>query len=103
MPKCAFSEDRVIVVLAFYHLQPLHIIMGKLAFINHTVCVRKYVCGCVCTQSCLSLVTPWTAAHQASPSMGFSRQEYWRGMPFPTPGIFLTQGIMRAFYMHFLI
>ena len=31
-------------------------------------------------------VTPWTAAHQAPPSMGFSRQEYWRGMPLPSPG-----------------
>ena len=31
-------------------------------------------------------VTPWTAAHQAPPSMGFSRQEYWRGMPLPSLG-----------------
>ena len=31
------------------------------------------------------LVTPWTAAHQASPSMGFSRQEYWSGVPLPCP------------------
>ena len=31
------------------------------------------------------LVTPWTAAHQAPPSMGFSRQEYWSGMPLPSP------------------
>ena len=30
-------------------------------------------------------VTPWTAAHQAPPSMGFSRQEYWSGVPFPSP------------------
>ena len=30
--------------------------------------------------------TPWTVAHQASPSMGFSRQEYWSGLPFPSPG-----------------
>ena len=29
--------------------------------------------------------TPWTAAHQASPSMGFSRQEYWSGVPLPSP------------------
>ena len=36
--------------------------------------------------------TPWTAAHQASPSMGFSRQEYWSGLPFLLQGIFLTQG-----------
>ena len=30
-------------------------------------------------------VTPWTAAYQASPSMGFSRQEYWSGLPLPSP------------------
>ena len=30
--------------------------------------------------------TPWTAAHQAPPSVGFSRQEYWSGLPFPSPG-----------------
>ena len=31
-------------------------------------------------------VTPWTVAYQAPPSMGFSRQEYWSGLPFPSPG-----------------
>ena len=30
-------------------------------------------------------VTPWTVAHQASLSKGFSRQEYWGGLPFPSP------------------
>ena len=30
--------------------------------------------------------TPWTVAHQAPPSMGFTRQEYWSGLPFPSPG-----------------
>ena len=30
--------------------------------------------------------TTWTAAHQAPPSMGFSRQEYWSGLPCPLPG-----------------
>ena len=35
---------------------------------------------------------PWTVAYQAPPSMGFSRQEYWSGLPFPSPGIFPTQG-----------
>ena len=33
-----------------------------------------------------SVVTLWTVAWQASPSMGFSRQEYWSGLPFPSPG-----------------
>ena len=38
-------------------------------------------------------VTPWTVAYQAPLSMGFSRQEYWSGLPFPSPGgIFPTQG-----------
>ena len=37
-------------------------------------------------QSCPTLcATPWTAAYQASPSMGFSRQEHWSGLPFPSP------------------
>ena len=31
-------------------------------------------------------VTPWIVAYQASPSVGFSRQEYWSGLPFPSPG-----------------
>ena len=34
--------------------------------------------------------TPWTAAYQAPPSMGFSRQEYWSGVPLPSPSIILT-------------
>ena len=37
-------------------------------------------------QSCPTLCDPWTVAHQAPPSMGFSRQEYWSGLPFPSPG-----------------
>ena len=38
--------------------------------------------------SCIQLfTTSWTAAHQAPPSMGFSRQEYWRGVPLPSPTI----------------
>ena len=37
-------------------------------------------------QSCLTLLTLWTVAHQAPLSMGFSRQEYWSGLPCPPPG-----------------
>ena len=33
----------------------------------------------------LLFATPWTTAHQAPPSMGFSRQEYWSGVPLPSP------------------
>ena len=44
--------------------------------------------------SCVRLfVTPWTVAHQAPLSMGFSRQEYWCGLPFPSPGDLPNPGI----------
>ena len=37
--------------------------------------------------------TPWTVTHQAPPSMGFSRQEHWNGLPFPSPGDLPNPGI----------
>ena len=40
-----------------------------------------------------SFVTPWTIAPQAPLSMGFSRQEYWSGLPFLSPGYLLYPGI----------
>ena len=40
-----------------------------------------------------SFVTPWTVACQAPLSMGFPKQEFWSGLPFPSPGIFLIQGL----------
>ena len=42
--------------------------------------------GGLVTKSCPTLVTPWTVAGQAPLSMGFSRQKYWSGLPFPSPG-----------------
>ena len=42
-------------------------------------------------------VTPWTVAYQASPSMGFSRQEYWSGLSFPSPGDLSIPGIETGF------
>ena len=47
-------------------------------------------------QSCLILVTLWTVAHQAPLSMGFSRQVYWSGLPFPSPGYLPNSGIETA-------
>ena len=38
-------------------------------------------------------VTPWTVAYQVPPSVGFSRQEYWSGLPFPSPGGLPNPGI----------
>ena len=49
--------------------------------------------------SCVRLLaTPWTAAHQAPPSMGFPRQESWSGVPSPSPPITLSKS--SSFYMH---
>ena len=53
------------------------------------------MCVCVCVynflvpKSCPALLTPWTVAHQAPLSMGFFRQEYWNGLPFPSPGDYM--------------
>ena len=47
---------------------------------------------CLVAKLCPTLFAiPWTVAHQAPLSMEFSRQEYWSGLPFPSPGIFPTQ------------
>ena len=40
-----------------------------------------------------AFVTPWTVAHQTPLSMGFPRQYYWSGLPFPSPGDLLNQGL----------
>ena len=49
---------------------------------------------CVCVLSRVQLfATPWTVAHQAPLSMEFPRQEYWSGLPFPSPGDLPNPGI----------
>ena len=50
-------------------------------------------------QSCPTLRNSWTAAHQAPPSMGFSRQEYWSGVPLPSPNLPLRNYILLGFVM----
>ena len=45
------------------------------------------------TQSVRLFATSWTVASQATPSMGFSRQEYWSGLPLPSPGDLPNSGI----------
>ena len=51
------------------------------------------ICGGLVAKSCLTVVTPWTVAHQAPLSMNFSRQGYWSGLPFPFPGDLPDPGI----------
>ena len=48
---------------------------------------------CPCSAVSDSFVTPWTATCQAPLSMGFSGQEYWSGLPFPSPGDLPDLGI----------
>ena len=52
-----------------------------LLLFNNLYCVLS--CLIQCAQP---FATPWTIAHQAPLSMGFSRQEYWSGLTFPSPG-----------------
>ena len=53
---------------------------------------RNQYGGGLVTKSCPTLATQWTVARQAPQSMEFSRQGYWSGLPFLSPGIFPTQG-----------
>ena len=56
-------------------------------------CVSMHVCVLSCF-SCVGLfATLWAAARQAPLSMGFSRQEYWCGLPFPSPGYLPNPGV----------
>ena len=57
---------------------------------HHHLCIFMCVCACVCVCVCMLshvqlFATPCTVAHQAPLFMEFSRQEYWSGLPFPTP------------------
>jgi len=56
------------------------------------VCERTRAVCCVLSSIWL-FPTPWTMAHQAPLSMGFPRQEYWSGLPFPPPGDLPDPGI----------
>ena len=70
------------------------------------MCVCVCVCACVCVRVCVCVrararalsrvqlfATPGTVPHQAPLSMEFPRQEYWSGLPFPTPGDLPGPGI----------
>ena len=55
-------------------------------------CTRTLVAAGSAAQWCPTLCDPMTVAHQAPLSMGFPRQEYWSGLPFPSPGDCSNQG-----------
>ena len=61
--------------------------------IQSTIHRPSFILVVVVAKLCLTLVTPWTVACQTPLSMEFPRQEYWSGLPFPSPGDFLDLGI----------
>ena len=57
------------------------------------ICLSFYPHGGLVAKLCMTLATPWTVARQAPLFVGFSRQEYWSGLPFPSPGDLPDPGI----------
>ena len=72
--------------------------LNKLIFIRlRTMCCTNVLCALLSCSSCVRLcATLWTADFQAPLSMGFSRQEYCSGLPFPPPGYLPNPGIEPA-------
>ena len=69
--------------------------VSPLHFCTDFIVVRdtQKLCCCLVAKSCLTLATPHMVTHQAPLSMEFSRQEYWSGLPFFSPGGLLNPGI----------
>ena len=74
---CAFSLYNLLTSCTYHFVSPSSLVKVKVKSLS---CVRLFA-------------TPWTVAYQVPPSMGFSRQEYWSGLPFPSPGKLPDPGI----------
>ena len=94
---CPFFFSRLSFFLFhLHHRDRIHIPYNS-PFMDHSL-VAKGLERCAQSLSAVRLfVIPGTEARQAPPSMGSSRQESWRGLPFPPPGIFPTQGSTPCF------
>ena len=67
-----------------------------LSYFKVVLIQMTYLWSCCCglvAKLCSTLVIPWAIAHQAPPSMGFPRQEYWSELPLPSPGDLPKPGI----------
>ena len=64
-----------------------------LNWIEHLILLLCFHGSGLVAKACQTLATPWTVACQAPLSMGFSRQDYWSGLPFPSPGNLPNLGI----------
>ena len=76
------SVIRIYIFILFQILSPYRLLQGTE---KNSVCYTVGPVVKVKSLSCVQLfATPWTVAYQASPSVGFSRQEYWSVLPFPS-------------------
>ena len=76
------NSSQLIFLIYFMSVNDLNFPLNALVFL---ACVCVCVCVCYLLSYVWLFITPQTVAHQASLSMGFSRQEYWSGLPFPSP------------------
>ena len=98
------ESKRLLFIISFTALHPVCIVF-RLKIIIPLFCQDSLfsflltisVCVCVCVSMCSVFPTLWTVAHQDPLSMGFPRQEYWIGLPFPCPGNLPDPGTKSAF------
>ena len=86
---------RLLTLLQLYHLPPRLLLESVTVLAWFTQCQPLYASCCtgVVAKSCPTLEIPWMIAHQDPLSMGFSWQEYWSGLPFPSPEDLPNPGI----------
>ena len=91
-------ETSIVPLLLLYSF--VYIYIGTAALYTHT-----HACMLSRFNHAQLLTILWTAACQAPLSMGFSRQEYWSGLPCPPPGVFLTQGLNShlVYFLHWQV
>ena len=88
-PLPVFASVQPISNVSFRSMGPRNGLGVKMKTVTYTASL----CCCLVPRACPSLCALWTVAHQAPLSMGFPRQEYWSGLPFPSPGDLAGSGI----------
>ena len=84
----AFGTHALKTTITLKNICSLHLLLDFLVKLEHI---------CQISSAVSKAHSPWTAAHQAPLSMGFYRQEYWGGLPFPPPGDLPHPGIESVF------
>ena len=82
-----------ILLLLFRGLMNHNSIYAKKEYMHTCMYKKEFIHACSVTKSCPSLCNPLYHSLQALLSMGFSRQEYWSGLPCSVPGDVSTQGL----------